>query len=367
MKVILSSIGTSLLTKKADEAFRNEIIDFSNKKEHEIPVQFKNRIEELKTTLIKTLLTGDDGIAKSYSAELNGILSYYDKYNDSASDIHLLIGTDTFLAAVTMDIVSQYIKEKGHQCISYSVPELNTESKSNFDKGIKNLLEYLDNTIPEYRESRYEVIFNLTGGFKSLQGFLNTFGTFYADRIVYIFESGGLIEIPKLPVSIDKYLFKQNALLFTLLGNDHYQPKDKISNLPQTLFLELWDHVYGLSNWGLLSWNNIKSEVLTDDLLILPNIQYEQSFKEDFQKLTDKRKKVEIQELLASISLILSTGGVQKLSSGGIQLTPYSGNTSIYHFRVNQQMRITCTKDGNILILRHYGTHDYTERKENVS
>jgi hypothetical protein len=52
------------------------------------------------------------------------------------------------------------------------------------------VIRWCQDTLPGYRESGYHIVFNLTGGFKSIQGWMQTLGMFYADEIVYIFETG---------------------------------------------------------------------------------------------------------------------------------------------------------------------------------
>ncbi|MBK8043622.1 MAG: hypothetical protein IPK21_13770 [Haliscomenobacter sp.] len=97
-------------------------------------------------------------------------------------------------------------------------------------EAIKDLLKWCDETLPGYRTAGYEIIFNLTGGFKSLQGYLNTIGMFYADRIVYIFESGQeVIAIPKLPVKLEMGIFYEQASIFLQLSqtSDGF-PGDKL-------------------------------------------------------------------------------------------------------------------------------------------
>jgi hypothetical protein len=78
---------------------------------------------------------------------------------------------------------------------------LSTASTQAFAGGIDGVIEFLETEVKPLRSS-YEVVFNLTGSFKSLQGYMNTWGMFYADRIVYIFEGDNskLITIPRLPI-----------------------------------------------------------------------------------------------------------------------------------------------------------------------
>jgi CRISPR/Cas system-associated protein Csm6 len=64
------------------------------------------------------------------------------------------------------------------------------------------------------------VVFNLTGGFKSVQGFLQAISSFYADETIYIFQfSSELLQIPRLPIKLDTQgIIDENLTIFRRLG-----------------------------------------------------------------------------------------------------------------------------------------------------
>jgi hypothetical protein len=69
---------------------------------------------------------------------------------------------------------------------------------------------------------RIRVTFNLVGGFKSLQGYMQTLGMLFADESVYVFEGEReLLRIPRLPLDIDsscRKTMEENLLLFRRLS-----------------------------------------------------------------------------------------------------------------------------------------------------
>lgn len=311
----------------------------------------------------KMLRTGQPQQIRSASAELNGIYGIYDGNSPlQCQDMHFLITTDTIQGRVTGNIVKDFLNEKGISAEVVVLNKFSTASKSNFREGIQHLLKWCDETIGDYRENGYEVIFNLTGGFKSQQGFMNTIGMFYADKIVYIFESGSeLIEIPRLPIDIDKNVFEQHKSLFL----QHYAGKAYRSTdfvgIPETLYDALGNEVHP-SIWGELSWNKVKADILAKKLVELPFLCYERSFVEDFERTQNAKEKVRLQEKLAWISVLLqrANGDVGALKKdGGLQYENYANG--IGHFRISQELRISCVKDEDkkCLRLRHYGAHDY--------
>ena len=136
---------------------------------------------------------------KNLSAELNGIISIYNDQKGE-NDIHFLIITDTFIGTKAGDFLKSLLQKLYKSNFNVLlIDKMNTKNTKNFLDGIEILINKCEDILPGYKESGYEVVFNLTGGFKSIQGYMNTIGMFYADELVYIFEAGKeLIKIPKL-------------------------------------------------------------------------------------------------------------------------------------------------------------------------
>jgi putative CRISPR-associated protein (TIGR02619 family) len=369
-RVVLSTIGTSMLTNAADPLLKHEIISRANEREAECAPEFLMRLQQLEDTLLELLSKGDSATLKRASAELNALLAFYEANQTDGTDTHLLIATDTCVGRLTNRIVEAYLKSKGFNTISYPVPELNTRSKASFDAGIKNLLLFLDQNIPRFAASNYEVVFNLTGGFKSLQGFLNTIGTFYADKIVYIFESGELISIPKLPIAIDQALFAERQGDFLRLAADWFLDEQTVDGIPETMLFQVDKNAYGLSNWGLLTWNAIKHKVLAGDPISLPGLIYERTFMNDYRTITMLAQRVKLMEVLAQVASLFDSGGLAALrKDGGLLYENYHvkvGGEAVGHFRVNSSLRVSCLPDDRQLRIRYYGSHDHVEGKEGV-
>lgn len=370
MRIILSLIGTSLLTNQADNNLRTELNRNANLPENEIPASLIIKLAGLKHEISDLIKKADQEKLKKLSAELNSITSFYEIHSPTKDDIHILIATDTYLAKFACEIIQEYLNSNGYTCWHYCAPGLNTKSKKDFDEGIKALLHYLDENIPEYKQRRYEIVFNLTGGFKSLQGFLNTIGTFYADRIIYIFETGGLIEIPKLPISIDRNLFRNNASKFLLLAQEHFLSESELSGIPKTLLFKMDDGIYGISPWGLLVWNNVKQDIFKENLIELPRLKYENTFERDFRNITDNNEKNKLQETLAKVSSILLNENFNYLRDyeglGFKQYHTKAEGVTVEHFRVTLKLRISCIFKNGVLKLRYYGSHNHVEGSEGV-
>ncbi|MDX2284691.1 MAG: putative CRISPR-associated protein [Bacteroidia bacterium] len=368
MRLILSPVGTSILTNQAGEQSRM-LRDYANASRQETPDKVIQLTEGLKAKAKEKLATAAVNELRQASAELNGILGLYDgTLPTNSNDMQVLIATDTYQGQTAADLIADFLRRYFPNTQIYIPPGLNTNSKADFIEGIKELLNWCDETLPGYRADGTEIIFNLTGGFKSLQGYLNTIGMFYADRIAYIFEAGQeLITIPRLPVSLEQALFEENASLFLRLSQAsavNGLAQEELSAIPEVML----DCVEGrcvLSTWGTLAWNNVKQDVLSAQLIALPRIIYEDSFKKDFRSHTQAEEKVKLQEAIAKIACILhanngDTASLKGGQAGGLLYDKFSGkNSHLGHFRLGQGPRVSCEAKTGTLLLRHFGPHDY--------
>ena len=117
----------------------------------------------------------------------------------------MLVATDTYQGEVAAKLVQEWLQGRGFSSVQvFQLPGLSTRNQQAFATGVGALIKWTGETLPGYRESGSRVVFNLVGGFKSLQGYMNTLGMLYADEIIYIFEGtqSGLIRIPRLPVNL---------------------------------------------------------------------------------------------------------------------------------------------------------------------
>ncbi|MGB3189395.1 MAG: putative CRISPR-associated protein [Limnoraphis sp.] len=372
-KVVISTIGTSLLTNQIDRSnpdeknWYSQLRDSANLTSEQTPEDILTIIEALKAKASQTLEKSSVAKIRSASAELNGIYGLYDEQlKNGTQDMHWLIATDTAQGEETAKIVKAFLLSQGLGAEIYTPKGLSTASTRSFSDGINELLTELKTMIDGYQK----VCFNLVGGFKSLQAYLNTIGMFYADEIIYIFEgvNSEVIKIPRLPIKIDEAVIEPYTLEMALMSAGMEVHRSEIGEIQEALIFEL-DGEVTLSTWGELIWDQTKTELLSGELLNFPKLRYESSFVQDYQRVRNNNERVKLQETLAKVSKLLSQSrnAAQALrGDGGVQLETYK-NTTIDHFRVNLSMRVSCKLvDGDNLSLRHYGTHDHVERSEKV-
>lgn len=382
-RLVISTVGTSLLTNQIDSKSKSQskwssrLQDTANLTEKEIKKgsDIEEIIQELKQRAENKLEKANTIEIKEASAELNGIYGLYeDQLENGKLDHHLLITTDTAQGQVTANIVNFFLlKQKTKKRLSLEVevhtPEnFSTANNKVFNQGIDDLLDWLDKRVKEYKEQKYEIYFNLVGGFKALQGCMNTIGMFYADKIIYVFEgaSSNLITIPRLPITVDYSRLTDHVPTLALLDAGAGLLPSKTENIPEAMIAEI-DGKMTISNWGQLIWNQCKNDFLCQELQDFPRISYEGTFKKDYKTISKAKEKVELQQTLAKVSGLLeeSNGDTRDLVKS-VSYCPYKGakEKEVYHFYVGIHWRVSCKVSNGNLTLRYYGTHDYVEGKE---
>lgn len=372
-RVVISTIGTSLLTNQINRSnleekdWYNQLRDTANSTLEKTPKDVLEIIETLKARAIEKLAQSSTAQIRSASAELNGIYGLYQEQLElSHQDMHWLVATDTAQGKETAEIVESFLQSRGIAVQIYTPKGLSTTSTRCFSDGIDELLTQLESMTSGYEK----VCFNLVGGFKSLQAYLNTIGMFYADEIIYIFEgvNSEVITIPRLPIKIDESVIEPYKVQFALMATGAEVNLSQLPGIQEALIFRV-DEEVTLSNWGKLIWNQSKSKILSGELLMFPRIQYQQSFIKDYERIKNEGERVKLQETLAKVAYLLekSKGDRTALTGdGGVQLETYK-NTAIEHFRVTLSLRVSYQAvDGGNLSLRYYGTHDHVERSEGL-
>jgi putative CRISPR-associated protein (TIGR02619 family) len=284
---VLSPCGTSLLTNQATNEERKLIGKYANTKTSaEIDPEDLKILQALVQKVQENLMPNDIALAAKRSAELNGIIKLYEGQFNKAQDYHLLLCTDTWLGEVTATCVSDWLKAQGITTEIKRQTDLQTKDINAFQIALSDIVGWCADTIPGYQAKGYRIIFNLTGGFKSVQGFLQTLATFYADESIYIFETATeLLRIPRLPVEMAaENTVRQNLTAFRRLSVN--LPVNNADKIPETLLLRI-DNTTHLSPWGDLVWKQTKSQIYSETLQPSPSekLVFSQNFLKSVSKL----------------------------------------------------------------------------------
>lgn len=296
---ILSPGGTSLLTNGADPGTRSLINQYANVKgRKDVPEGDAQKLESRISEVHGKLMTENnlESVAKM-SAELNAIIKFYEGQLEAhKGDYHRLLCTDTWLGEQTISLVAEWLESRNFIVEKKRQTDLQTKSLEAFQTALSDIVEWCekelkdnkfeDNDLKNTRKN-YHVVFNLTGGFKSVQGFLQTLATFYADETIYIFETGKeLLRIPRLPVKMayeDKVL--DNIIIFRRLALG--LSVDNTGNMPETLLMTV-DGETILSPWGELVWKQTKERIYEKEVFLSLNLSHKLSFGDGFKKSVEK-------------------------------------------------------------------------------
>ena len=377
-RLVISTVGTSLLTNqisdrrdpKGWEDMLQQTANLTQEQINQSAPEVVDIIKTLKQRAEEKLNDGNTLEIRDASAELNGIYGLYEEQLENGRlDTHYLVTTDTAQGQITANIIKEFLKRKVKFVDIITPEKLSTASTKSFHQGIDDLIDWVDKKVKDFPKPKYDIYFNLVGGFKALQGCMNTIGMFYADKITYVFEgqSSKLITIPRLPITVDTNILKNHAVTLALLDAGASLSPEKKTTVPEAMVADR-DGKMTISNWGQLIWKKYGDDFLSQDLLDFPRISYAGDFRGEYKKIKDVNDKVRIQKTIAKVSRILeeSNGNTREVGKQ-VEYYPYQGakdKEGVDHFYVGKQFRISCNIQNGILKLRHYGTHKYVEGKE---
>ena len=285
---ILSPCGTSLLTNGASADERSRLSQYANALENQIPAAEKAVLSKRIETVRERLLRSSPQEVVTLSAELNAIVRYYGYRIDHKRDFHVLLTTDTWLGRTTGELVKSWLQQYGMSITVYTQPDLQTKELNRFQLALSDLVVWCEKNIP----SGYHVVFNLTGGFKSIQGFLQTLAIFYADEAIYVFESGTeLLRLPRLPVRIaaDQVLEKQFP---TLRKINHGIKTNASDDSLALLVLQIGDDI-ALSQYGQIIFQQLKNDFYSKKIYppVLDQIRFGPKFMKSVEKIDRQRER----------------------------------------------------------------------------
>lgn len=256
--LLVSTCGTSLLTNAASDADRRWLTQIANDIEVDSP-----RLTSIVDERRDRLKTADEPTRRKMSAELNGIGAVLDRYKPKQI-FHLLVHTDTGPGKATAELAQEAL---GNQTALVSAGGLRTNDLSSFRAALADLTKEIDALVQPYRAQGWFVVFNLTGGFKSLNGYLQTLAMISADRCVFLFEGAPeLMEIPRLPVRLAELEeLREHAMIFRRLAVGYTVSADAANGAPESLLMEL-DGEVATSVLGDLAWARQRATLFAERL-----------------------------------------------------------------------------------------------------
>lgn len=270
--LIVSTCGTSLLTNGRSDRDRQLINRYSNERKPEaLPADVRTGLDTIINDVRDTALKATPGEIVRMSAELHALVRWYDDRPFPAQDVHVLLCTDTWLGEQAAQIVEAYLRRQGcQQVLLHRQTDLQTADLSSFQLALSEIVKWLQTLLPAYQ--RYRIVFNLTGGFKSVQGFLQALAPLYADEVIYIFESQqALLRIPRLPVRMAATeIVREHLHAIRRLSLGLPVAETELGKLPETLLMRVNGEV-ALSPWGEVIWGEERKALYEEKLLPSPD------------------------------------------------------------------------------------------------
>ncbi len=263
--LLVSTCGTSLLTNGADPDLRGWLNQVAN--QPELERADADRLQAHVEARRQQLLMANDGERRRLSAELNGVGAVLDRWPSSHVQ-HLLVHTDTAVGKAAGEVVAAVLRKQGHEVQFLTAPGLRTDDLPSFREALAEITGRIEEWVPGYSNKGWTAIFNLTGGFKSVNAYLQALGMLYADRCVFLFEGApALMEIPRLPVQlVDADEVRAHLSVFRRLALGYHVEELDAVGVPDALLL-MDDGQVTTSVWGDVVWQRVKKTLLGEGLL----------------------------------------------------------------------------------------------------
>lgn len=315
-------------------------------------------LDEARSVLVAADLAG----VRKASAELNSLLALGDGSVPMMPDQHLLLPSDTWMGRETAAIVADWLRANGASVTVFDTKGLRGDRLASFQASLPLLVKELIETLRTYRRSGYRIVFNLTGGFKSFNGFLASLAPHYADETVYLFESSAEpLRIPHLPVrlalgdAVEEHLPTLRRMARGLPVSDA-----EARALPPLLTFEAAPGLWMLSEWGEVVWDQEHRALYEQKLRAAPSgqIVYGDRFAASVNPVSPQRTYA-VNERLDDLAVFLETGQtVKRLDLKKLRGSPKPGLThELDAWADGGAKRIYGTLRDGVFTADHLGDH----------
>ena len=202
---------------------------------------------------------------------------------------------------------------------------------------------------------KYHVVFNLTGGFKAIQGFMQIIAMLYGNETIYVFErSDELMRIPALPIRIDAdNVIRNNLSVFRRLALE--LPTDFEGVIPESLVMRI-GNTASLSIWAGIVWNKVKNTIYSEKVWEAPSprIRFTDTFRKSVQSLPPDRIGI-LNRRLDDLARCIEKGldyNLRSLDLKPLQGKPIPGSThEIDAWSDKSANRLFCHYEENVIVI----------------
>ena len=337
-KYVICTVGTSIVTRGLAPEGRTLINRNANRpcNDQHIPAEFIDALEAGKIAVRNELRT----FQYEVSAELSSLALIFDWQNRHAPSVNngdqiLFVITDTHVGHACADTIIEFLRGHNIPAERLAIKGLQADNIDELQDALAELTKRVNEIVQSYRG--YDITFNLTGGFKSISGYLQQTATLLGVDSCYLFEqSRSLIRIPRMPITLDVAYFvdspqrvatmRQIALELPVTDTDF---ADEMLRDAGVLFLpkNLVD-TYALSAWGVVVWQRIKDIVY--DKAVMPSPTTQLTFR-NFKKFDGNVPKLKIQDVNETIDVLATYICKQVTPLASHKIKPVVGHAVISH------------------------------------
>ena len=372
--LIISTCGTSLLTNRADPKMRRLLVHHANAKGQDIGEDVRKIIDKWIEQRRQDLVDMKEDDAAKMSAEINGLTAYYRAagaaIRGAKQDQHHLVVTDTYLGQQAFECISEWLKGRcGQVPQKITAGGLNTSDIADFRAALADIvwkLEQMD--LPNWRNQGYHIAFNLTGGFKSVNGFMQSLGMLLADECFYLFEGGKeIMRVPRLPINLDSEgALGTNLMAVRRMAKGYELNRADCGTLPDTLLFVASNDEITLSEWGTALWAAERPgfykgklmEPLSDRLKF--SVGFERQVTGQERGLNDRTRLNTLNQRLDDLARYIDNNhdhNPLSLDFKRISGRPVDGNTHEFDIWGDRSDRGFGHYEGNIFIVDRIGDH----------
>ena len=205
-KIVITTVGTSLLEKKDLATVKGWL---SKKMKKDIDDLFAGTSpgQEAKDKTVseyfKTLDTSsiDNAELEDYSAEISSLkmmlnLKYLNKDNDRVKLLFSDTPDCTFCARANALYIKKHLAKCDYEHDVIKIDGLEVKEAHTFLNGLENLISQLEKIKEDAKEKNFDIVFNITGGYKGVIPFISFFARKHKLSLYYLYQDSDLIEIP---------------------------------------------------------------------------------------------------------------------------------------------------------------------------
>ncbi len=260
VRIVVTTCGTSILTNASGDEDRRALIAHANltgEEFRDLSAEDRVRLNRAVGQARSRLAAAGPAEVRRLSAELNGLLTRFPDPRESGT--HLLVTTDTWLGREAAGLVRDWLERQGCGVQEVIAPKgLSLRSPEDLRYGLTELAKMLDERLDGLKAEH--LFFNLSGGFKAINGFVQAYAMLRGGEIFYIFErTDRCVTIPRMPITVDQTLFAKHVEIFRALhlGLPVTAVELRRREIPESLWVEVDGGVL-LTEWGELLWRRAK-------------------------------------------------------------------------------------------------------------